>query len=390
MKEQEMTSTANSAAKAVLPADSAGSDLFQPVKLGAITLANRIVMAPLTRSRANKDDAPYGIHVEYYAQRASAGLIITEATQISQQGKGYAFTPGIHSEAQVAGWKQVTDAVHAKGGRIFMQLWHVGRISHPSLQPNGGLPVAPSAVKPEGKAFTEAGFVPFVEPRALETDEIPGIVQQYRTAAENARRAGFDGVEIHAANGYLLDQFLRDGTNKRTDAYGGSIENRARLLLEVTDAIAGIWGSDRVGIRLSPISPANDIVDSNPEPLFTYVVEQLNRFNLAYLHLVEGATGSTRDVPGGFDLQKLRGIFNGLYMANNLIDRTAAIALRREGKADLIAFGRPFISNPDLVERLRLDAPLTKPDQATFYGGGVEGYTDYPFLNDSERQNAAD
>ena len=368
----------------------AESDLFQSVELGPYTLANRIVMAPLTRSRANKDDAPNEMHAEYYGQRATAGLIISEATQISRQGKGYAFTPGIHSDTQVAGWKKVTDAVHAKGGRIFLQLWHVGRISHPDLQENGALPVAPSAIKPEGKAFTEAGFVPFVTPRALELDEIPGVVEQYRVAAENAKRAGFDGVEVHGANGYLLDQFLRDGTNKRTDAYGGSIENRARLLLEATEAVVKVWGGDRVGIRLSPISPANDIADSNPEPLFSYVVEQLNRFGLAYLHLVEGATGSSRAVTGQVDLQKLRSLFKGLYVANNLIDRDAALELRRTNAADLVAFGRPFISNPDLVERLRIDAPLTPANHETFYGGGAEGYTDYPFLSDAERLNAAD
>lgn len=366
------------------------SDLFQPVKLGPYTLANRIVMAPLTRSRANKDDAPFALHAEYYGQRATAGLIISEATQISRQGKGYAYTPGIHSETQVAGWKQVTNAVHAKGGRIFLQMWHVGRISHPSLQENGALPVAPSAIRPEGKAFTEDGFVPFVTPRALELDEMPGIVEQYRTAAENAKRAGFDGVEIHAANGYLLDQFLRDGTNKRTDAYGGSIENRARLMLEVAEAVVGVWGGDRVGIRLSPISPANDITDSDPDPVFTYAVEQLNRFGLAYLHLVEGATGASREVSGAVDLRKLRRIFNGLYIANNLIDRGTAIELRETGEADLVAFGRPFIANPDLVERLRIGAPLNEPDRDTFYGGGAEGYTDYPFLSDAERQAAAD
>ncbi|WP_158045109.1 alkene reductase [Skermanella pratensis] len=366
------------------------SDLFQPVKLGPYTLANRIVMAPLTRSRANKDDAPFALHAEYYGQRATAGLIISEATQISRQGKGYAYTPGIHSEAQVAGWKQVTDAVHAKGGRIFLQMWHVGRISHPTLQEDGALPVAPSAIKPEGKAFTEDGFVPFVTPRALELDEIPGIVEQYRTAAENAKRAGFDGVEIHAANGYLIDQFLRDGTNKRTDVYGGSVENRARLMLEVTEAVVGVWGGDRVGIRLSPISPANDISDSDPDPVFTYAVEQLNRFGLAYLHLVEGSTGASREVSGAVDLRKLRRIFNGLYIANNLIDRNTAIELRETSEADLVAFGRPFIANPDLVERLRINAPLNEPDRDTFYGGGAEGYTDYPFLSDVERQAAAD
>lgn len=362
------------------------SDLFQPVPFGPYTLSNRIVMAPLTRSRAQKDDIPSLLAPEYYEQRASAGLIIAEATQISPQGKGYAFTPGIYNEAQVAGWKPVTAAVHKQGGRIFLQLWHVGRISHPDLQPGGALPVAPSAVTPQGKAFTEGGFVPFVTPRALELAEIPGIVEQYRTASHYALDAGFDGVEIHAANGYLIDQFLRDSTNKRTDAYGGSLENRTCLLLEVTEAVVGVWGADRVGVRLSPISPANDIADSDPATLFTYVVEQLNRFGLLYLHLVEGATGGAREVADGFDLQTLRRLFKGIYIANNGYDRALAVKARQDGLADLVAFGRPFISNPDLVDRLQLAAPLTPLDPATLYGGGAKGYIDYPSL---EQQKAA-
>jgi N-ethylmaleimide reductase len=376
-----------------MPADKdtrTDTDLFAPVRLGPYTLANRLVMAPLTRSRAKVNDAPGPVHAEYYAQRASAGLIISEATQISPQGKGYAWTPGIHSDEQVVGWKRVTDAVHAKGGRIFLQLWHVGRISHPSLQPDGGLPVAPSAIQPKGQAFTEHGFEPHPTPRALRTDEIPGIIEQYRHAAENARRAGFDGVEIHGANGYLLDQFLRDGTNKRTDAYGGPVENRARLMLEVAQAVVGVWGADRVGIRLSPVSPANDIADSDPERTFSYVIEQLSRLGLVYLHLVEGATQGPRDVPGAFDLHKLRRLFKGLYIANNGYDLEMAIGARRTNAADLIAFGRPFIANPDLVERLRHGAPLNTPDRATFYGGDEHGYTDYPFLDDTEGKQAAD
>ncbi|MBU6493236.1 MAG: alkene reductase [Burkholderiales bacterium] len=356
------------------------TDLFDPVQLGPITLRNRIVMAPLTRSRVGQGDAPGPMNAQYYAQRASAGLIVSEATNISQQGKGYAFTPGIYTEAQVAGWRLVTDAIHAKGGRIFCQLWHVGRISHPSLQADNALPVAPSAVTPNGKAFTETGFQPHVTPRALETAEIPGIVAQYRHAAECAKRAGFDGVEIRAANGYLLDQFLRDKTNLRTDAYGGSIENRARLVLEVTQAVVDVWGAERVGIRISPVSPANDIADSNPEPLFTYLVEQLNRFNLVYLHVVEGATGGPRTVEGGFDLQKLRRIFNGIYMANNGYDLPLAVQARTTNAADLIAFGRPFISNPDLVERLKTGGPLNPLDKSTLYGGDARGYIDYPSL----------
>jgi N-ethylmaleimide reductase len=357
-----------------------GTDLFDPVSFGPYALSNRIVMAPLTRSRAQKGDVPSPLAAQYYEQRAGAGLIISEATQISPQGKGYAFTPGIYNEAQVKAWKEITDAVHKKGSRIFMQLWHVGRISHPALQPMGALPVAPSAIKPEGQAFTEEGFVPFVTPRALEISEIPGIVEQYRVASQNALAAGFDGVEIHAANGYLLDQFLRDGSNQRTDAYGGSIENRARLLMEVTLAVTAVWGAARVGVRLSPVSPANDIADSDPVKLFSYVVEQLNQFGLLYLHLVEGSTGGPREVAHGFDLQILRRLFKGIYMANNGYDRALAVKVRQQGLAELIAFGRPFISNPDLVERLRLEAPLNALDASTLYGGGAKGYTDYPSL----------
>lgn len=357
------------------------SDLFQAVQFGPYKLSNRIVMAPLTRSRGQKGDIPSAMAAEYYRQRASAGLIIAEATQISPQGKGYAYTPGIYNRAQVEAWKLVTEAVHKEGGCIFLQLWHVGRISHPALQINNALPVAPSAIKPEGQAFTEAGFVPFVTPRALELDEIAGIFAQYRQAAQYALDAGFDGVEIHAANGYLLDQFLRDGTNKRDDIYGGTLENRARLLLEVTAAVVSVWGAERVGIRLSPVSPANDIADSDPETLFSYVVQQLNAFGLLYLHLVEGVTGGPREVEGGFDLQRLRKLFNGLYIANNGYDRDLAISARQQGLADLIAFGRPFISNPDLVARLKLDAPLNPLDNDTLYGGGAKGYIDYPLLD---------
>ena len=363
-------------------AQGAQSDLFAPVQLGPLTLANRIVMAPLTRSRAGVADIPSEMAIEYYVQRASAGLIIAEATQVSPQGKGYVYTPGIYSTDQVQAWKKITDGVHAAGGRIFLQLWHVGRISHPSLQPDGVLPVAPSAIKPEGKAFTEDGFVPLVTPRALATSEMREIVEQYRTGAENALAAGFDGVEIHAANGYLLDQFLRDKTNKRTDAYGGSIENRARLLMEVTAAVVEVWGGDRVGIRLSPLSTFGDIADSNPQALFSYVVEQLNAFKLVYLHVIEGDTGGARELPGGFDPQILRRLFKGAYMANNGYDRQMALDARSSGSADLIAFGRPYIGNPDLVARLRIAAPLVQPDPATMYGGGAEGYIDYPVLQD--------
>jgi N-ethylmaleimide reductase len=360
------------------------TDLFDPVALGPLQLANRIVMAPLTRSRAGSAGIPGALNAEYYAQRASAGLIVSEATNISPEGRGYAYTPGIYTEEQVAGWKLVTDAVHAKGGHIVCQLWHVGRISHPSLQPGGALPVAPSAVKPEGKAFTEHGFEPHVTPRALETDEIAGVVAQYRHATDCARRAGFDGVEIHAANGYLIDQFLKDKTNLRTDRYGGSVENRTRFLAEVVDAVVGAWSADRVGIRFSPISPANDIGDSDPEPVFRRAVDIINAAGLVYMHVVEGATQGPREVPGGFDLQGLRRAFRGLYMANNGYDLELAVRARATGAADLIAFGRPFIANPDLVERLKTGAPLAEADRDTFYGGDAHGYTDYPAVAERE------
>jgi N-ethylmaleimide reductase len=356
-------------------------DLFQPVRLGPYHLANRIVMAPLTRSRAGENGVPNPLMAEYYRQRASCGLIIAEGTNISPQGRGYALTPGLYDEAQVAGWHQITDAVHARGGRIFPQLWHVGRVSHPSLQPAGALPVAPSAVRPEATSYTATGFQPCVTPRALETAEIPEIVQQYRRAAGNALAAGFDGVEIHAANGYLIDQFLRDSTNRRTDAYGGSCANRARLLLEVTVAVTDVCGGARVGIRLSPIAPVNGAeLDSDPAGTYFYVVERLNAFGLAYIHVIEGATRGSREVPGGFDLQILRSAFKGLYMANNGYNLALALEARRRDAADLISFGRLFIANPDLVERLRIGAPLNAPDRETFFGGGAAGYTDYPFL----------
>ncbi len=357
------------------------TDLFDPVQLGPLQLANRIVMAPLTRSRTEGDaGVPGPMNAQYYAQRATAGLIVSEATNISPQGRGYAYTPGIYNDEQVEGWRLVTEAVHQAGGKIVCQLWHVGRISHPSLQPGGVLPVAPSAVKPEGQAYTNTGFQPLVTPRALEVDEIAGVIDQYRYATECARRAGFDGVEIHAANGYLIDQFLKDKTNLRTDAYGGSIENRTRFLVEAVAATVRAWSADRVGIRFSPISPANDIADSHPRPVFEEAVRVINRFDLAYMHVVEGATQGPREVPGGFDLQLLRRAFKGLYMANNGYDLDLAVRARAAGAADLIAFGRPFIANPDLVKRMNTGAPLAEPDNATFYGGDEHGYTDYPLM----------
>lgn len=355
------------------------TDLFQPASLGDLHLPNRIVMAPLTRSRAGKGDVQGALNATYYAQRATAGLIISEATNISQQGKGYAFTPGIYTEEQVAGWRIVTDAVHAAGGRIFCQLWHVGRISHPSLQPGGGLPVSASAVKPDGQAFTETGFQPFVTPRALETAEIPGLIADYRHAAECAKRAGFDGVEVHAANGYLLEQFLRTHTNHRTDQYGGSVENRVRLTLEVTEAVVGVWGGSRVGIRLSPVSPANDMAGfDDAQAVYDAVVRGVSQMGLGYIHVIEGATQGPRD-SSPFDYVHLKSLFGGLYMANNGYDQHLAEQELAAGKADLIAFGRPFITNPDLVRRLRDGLALApSDDRSHWYGGGAEGYTDYP------------
>ncbi len=359
----------------------ATTDLFSPVKLGPYELRNRIVMAPLTRSRADDEGVPGELQATYYSQRASAGLIVSEATNITAQGKGYIRTPGIWSKAQVEGWKLSTKAVHDKGGRIFLQLWHVGRISHPDLQPGGTLPVAPSAVQPEGvQGYTYQGFKTLVTPRALETDEIPGLVKDYAHAAQCAKDAGFDGVEIHSANGYLLQQFLSDKTNKRTDRYGGSIENRTRLVVEVVDAVTKVWEAQKVGIRISPLTKFGDIGDSNPEPLYLSLVNQLNPFGLSYLHVIEGDTGGSRSPAGGFDLQKLRSAFKGTYMANNNYTLELAIKARAENLADLICFGRPFISNPDLVERLKRGAPLTPPDQSTFYSGEAKGYTDYPAL----------
>ncbi|WP_316013707.1 alkene reductase [Roseobacter sp. HKCCA0434] len=358
--------------------------LFEPLTVGAVTVPNRVFMAPLTRNRARaEDDAPYDIHVEYYRQRAGAGLIITEATQITPEGKGYAWTPGIYSDAQIEGWGAVTDAVHAAGGRIALQLWHVGRISHTSLQPDGQKPVAPSAIAADAKTFDGEGFVATSEPRALETDEIPRLVEDFRRAARNAIEAGFDLVEVHAANGYLIDQFLRDGANQRTDAYGGSVENRVRLLREVLAAVTEEIGADRVGVRLSPFSNANAISDSDPMATFTAAVDVVAEAGLAYLHMVEGQTGGSRELDGGNSIDALRKRFPGVYVANNGYDRDLAIETVEAGRADAIAFGVPFIANPDLPTRLERNAPMNAADKDTFYGGGREGYTDYPTLAES-------
>lgn len=354
-------------------------DLFSPVNLGSIALQNRVVMAPLTRNRAGEGGVPQAMNVTYYEQRATAGLIITEATPISPMAHGYPALPGIYTDAQVAGWKKVTDAVHAKGGKIVIQLWHVGRISHPSLLPNQATPVAPSAIKPAGQAFTYQGLQDYVTPRALEVSELPGIVQDYVHATRSAIAAGFDGVEVHAANGYLLDQFLRDGSNQRQDQYGGSLENRSRFLREVVHAVVDTIGADKVGVRLSPVNPFNDMRDSQAQQTFNYVAQSLNAFNLAYLHVVEGGIhGGGESEP--FDFAALRKLFNHGYIANLSYDKdrgNAAIASRH---ADAIAYGVPFIANPDLVARFASNAPLNAADSSTFYGGTEYGYTDYPFL----------
>lgn len=355
------------------------SKLFDSYKLGAITLSNRTVMAPLTRNRAIDGLVPNPLAVDYYGQRASAGLLITEASQVSQQGQGYQDTPGIYSKEQVAGWRKVTDRVHERGGHIYLQLWHVGRISHTTLQPDNGAPVAPSAVRANGKTFVGGTFADVSEPRALALEEIPGIIDSFKRGAANAIAAGFDGVEIHGANGYLLDQFAKDGANKRTDAYGGSIENRARLMLEVAQAVSAEVGAARTGIRLSPVTPANDVSDSNPQPLFDHIVDRLDALKLVYIHVIEGATGGPRDI-APFDYVSLRKRFSGTYIANNGYDLALAEKVLAANEADLIAFGKLFISNPDLVERLKRGADLNTPDKATFYGGGAKGYTDYPAL----------
>ena len=351
------------------------TDLFTPIELGALALKNRIVMAPMTRSRAGAGNVPHALNATYYAQRASAGLIVSEATQISPQGVGYPGTPGIHSRAQIEGWKLVTRAVHERGGRIFLQLWHVGRISHPSLQPNGGLPVAPSAIRPAGEVYTANGPQPFVTPRALSTEEIAGVIDDFRKAAINAIAAGADGVELHAANGYLIDQFLRDGSNQRSDRYGGTLQNRARLLLEVTRAIVEVCGAGRVGVRLAPVSSFNDMRDSDPQRTFEYAAAQLSGFGLAYLHVVE--TGADQQP---FDFGRLRRAFAGEYIANGGYTRERAEQALTLGDADMIAFGSAFLANPDLPERFAAAAALNRPDAATFYGGDAKGYIDYPPL----------
>jgi 2,4-dienoyl-CoA reductase-like NADH-dependent reductase (Old Yellow Enzyme family) len=347
------------------------SKLLEPLKLGSLTLPNRIIMAPLTRARSTASRIPNDLMAEYYGQRATAGLILTEATSVDPMGVGYADTPGIWSEAQVEGWKKITQAVHAKGGLIFMQLWHVGRISDPMFL-DGKLPVAPSAIAAAGHVSLVRPQKEYVTPRALELNEIPGIIAAYKKGAENAKAAGFDGVEIHGANGYLLDQFLQDGTNKRTDEYGGSIENRARLMLEVTDAAISVWGADRVGVHIAPRGDSHDTTDSNPEKTFTYLAEQLGKRKIAFIF--------AREYQGADSLgPKIKKAFGGVYIANEKFTKAEAEKILAAGHADAVSFGVPFISNPDLVLRLAENLPLNETNFATLYGQGPEGYSDYPF-----------
>jgi len=352
--------------------------LFDPVRLGDIALANRIVMAPLTRNRAVRQ-TPHALHVEYYRQRASAGLIVTEATQIRPDGQGYFDTPGIHSPEQVQAWRQVTDAVHAAGGKIVVQLWHVGRISVNRLQPDGQAPVSSTGRAAKTKTYAAQGeLVPTATPRALRTDELPQLVADYAHAARCAIAAGFDGVEVHGANGYLLEQFLKDSANDRNDAYGGSIANRARLLVEVMTAVVGAIGAGRTGLRISPVTPSNDIgQDADPAALYAHLANQLAPLGLAFVHVIEGATGGARDV-APFDYAALRQRIGAPWVVNNGYDRAQALEAVAHGQADAVAFGRPFISNPDLAERLRGNLALAPSQRETYYGGGAEGYTDYP------------
>ncbi|MEO5989954.1 MAG: alkene reductase [Candidatus Eisenbacteria bacterium] len=353
--------------------------MFAPFHLGAIALNNRIAMAPMTRNRSGEERIPGELTLRYYVQRATAGVIITEATQVHPTGVGYLATPGIHNAEQVAAWRRITDAVHSEGGRIVLQLWHVGRISHTSLQPDGQAPIAPSAITAQGDAYTMEGPQPFSTPRELGIEEIRDVVGQFAHGARNALRAGFDGVEVHAANGYLIDQFLRDGSNRRTDAYGGSPENRARFLLEVVDAVVGVWGAGHVGVRLSPLNPYNDMHDSDPFTTFTVAAEGLSKFGLAYLHVIEPAS-TADDGPSQRITPVLHRAFGGIIMANGGYTRALAQAVIASGEADIVSFGTPFVSNPDLVERFESGADLAAPDPATFYTGGAKGYTDYAAL----------
>jgi N-ethylmaleimide reductase len=355
-------------------------NILSKYKLGDLELSNRLVMAPMTRCRALLGNVPNPLAADYYAQRASAGLIITEASQVDQHGVGYVRTPGIHSLLQVAGWKKVTGAVHKAGGKIFLQLWHVGRVSHPDFL-GGELPVAPSALPVEGDVHTPLGKKKFVIPRALEPDEIPGIIEQFQKGAQNAKVAGFDGVEIHGANGYLLDQFLRDGSNRRTDKYGGSLKNRSRLALEVTEAVVGVWGVDRVGYRISPHFSSYSMSDTNPRQTYSHFAKELNNIGIGYIHMVEpvgGMMGVT--APDAKLAPTIHEIFEGTLILNGGYDSRSGNEVIEKGDADLISFGVPFLANPDLPERFRTNAPLNQADVATFYMGEEKGYIDYPKL----------
>ena len=359
--------------------------LLTSYNLSGLELSNRVIMAPLTRSRAGAGNVPTDLNAEYYQQRASAGLIISEGTQISPQGVGYPDTPGIHSDAQIEGWKKVTKAVHEAGGRIFAQLWHVGRVSHPMYH-DGEKPVAPSPVTPEGEVYTHQGMKEFVTPRALQSEEIPGIIDDYRQAARNAIEAGFDGVEIHGANGYLIEQFIKDGTNHRDDKYGGSVENRCRFALDVVKAVSDEVGNSKTGIRFSPSGTSQGISDSNPKHTYTYLIAKLNKYDLAYIHLMEPQTDVSdrqnylKNVPAYF-----REIYSGTIITNMDYDRESGMQAIENSTADLVAYGRLFLANPDLPERFAQDAPLNEPNPNTFYGGNEEGYTDYPSMNNQEK-----
>ena len=352
------------------------ADLFDSIQLGDLMLANRMVMAPMTRNRADASGVATPMMATHYQQRASAGLIITESSPVSPQAIGYPFTPGLYTDAHVEGWRRVTDAVHGEGGHIFVQLQHCGRISHPDLQPdNGSTPVGPSAIQPQGQAVTYTGMQDFVTPRALETDEVRDIVVQFRNSAELAAQAGFDGVEIHSANGYIIDQFLRDGSNHRMDAYGGNVQNRMRLLNDILDDVSTVWPSHRIGVRLSPENSFNSMSDSDPQNHFEYFVEQLSSRGMAYLHVLEG---DMMTKVSGVNYAGLRAKFDGAYIANNGYDLGRAQMAIANGSADLVAFGIPFLANPDLVRRYQDGLPLNEVDTDTFYGGDERGYTDYP------------
>lgn len=358
--------------------------LFSSFKVGSVSLSNRIVMAPMTRSRAGSGNVPTATMALYYKQRSSAGLIITEASQVTPEGQGYMNTPGIYSKEQVEGWKAITSAVHGQGGKIFLQLWHVGRISHSLFQPNRQLPVSASAIAAPGEHYTPEGMKPFETPRALETAEIAGVVARYADGAKNAIAAGFDGVEIHGANGYLIDQFLQSGTNHRSDQYGGSVENRARFLLEVTNAIVAAVGADKVGVRLSPNGTFNGMSDANPKETFSYAVSELEKIGIAYIHFREGTEADVRHGRKPVPLSEFRPLFKRAFIVNDGYTKERAETVLQNGLAQLVAFGMPFIANPDLPQRLRNNAPLASANTGLLYGGNEKGYTDYPALGDIE------